>query len=135
MHIDHTNFSGAQIANTIQELTEKNNEIPLQNIVIIGHSLGAQIAGWIGKNFYRRTKKKLSRIIALDPAGPIFRIRPSSRRLNQKDAEVVLVVHTDIITFGYPNSCGTIDFFPKGGSTQTGCEMMGRSAKDSESSE
>ncbi|KAK9892115.1 hypothetical protein WA026_018318 [Henosepilachna vigintioctopunctata] len=96
-------------------------KIPLKNILVIGHSLGAQISGWAAKKFIDITGKKLPRIVALDPAGPLFILRPDSRRLNKKDADVVSVVHTDADKLGFPDNCGTLDFFPNGGDNQPGC--------------
>ncbi|XP_045461255.1 phospholipase A1-like [Harmonia axyridis] len=97
------------------------HKIPRENIVVIGHSLGAQIAGWAGKKFQELNGVKLPRIIALDPAGPFFILRPDSKKLNKNDAEVVMVIHTDNDKLGYPSVCGTIDFFPNGGGSQPGC--------------
>ncbi|XP_044745529.1 endothelial lipase-like [Coccinella septempunctata] len=120
-----TEAIGHRIAISIQILVNKNN-FPLGNIVIIGHSLGGQVAGWTGKWFYKHTKKKLSRIIALDPASPIFTVRPEAKRLNKNDADVVMVIHTDTINFGYPTNCGTIDFYPNGPNVQPGCRDVGK---------
>ncbi|XP_045464875.1 phospholipase A1-like [Harmonia axyridis] len=111
---------GKCIASLI-ELLVQNHRISLQNIVIIGHSLGGQIAGMIGKYYQASTKTRLPRIIALDPAAPIFRFRPSTKRLNENDADAVIVIHSDIFGFGYPKRCGTIDFYPNGGFDQPGC--------------
>ncbi|KAL3288201.1 hypothetical protein HHI36_002651 [Cryptolaemus montrouzieri] len=96
-------------------------KIPSDNIVLIGHSLGGQISGWAAKKFKEITGNTLPRIIALDPAGPLFLLRPDSRRLNKHDAKVVMVIHSDGGKLGFPTSCGTIDFYPNGGSNQPGC--------------
>ncbi|XP_044746473.1 phospholipase A1-like [Coccinella septempunctata] len=111
---------GQIIANVIQKLV-KEYHVPLQRIFVIGHSLGGQISGWVGKEYRKFTNETLPRIIALDPAGPIFDVRPESRRLNKHDAKVVFVVHTDRLKFGFPTNCGTIDFFPNDGINQPGC--------------
>lgn len=67
---------------------------------------------------------KLPRIIALDPAGPLFVARPIDKRLNATDAEIVEVVHSNGGTFGFSKACGTIDFFANGGSSQPGCKPV-----------
>jgi pancreatic triacylglycerol lipase len=86
--------------------------------------LGGQISGYVGRKVKESTNKKLARIVALDPAGPLFINRPENERLNKDDAEIVHVIHTNGGTFGFFLSCGTIDFFPNGGSTQTGCATV-----------
>ncbi|KAK9892113.1 hypothetical protein WA026_018316 [Henosepilachna vigintioctopunctata] len=98
-----------------------NYGVSLANILLIGHSLGAHISGFASKTFTKITGKKLPRIIALDPAGPLFVFRPNSKRLNKDDADVVMVMHTDAGVFGYPTVIGTIDFFPNNGANQPGC--------------
>ncbi|KAK9892105.1 hypothetical protein WA026_018308 [Henosepilachna vigintioctopunctata] len=99
----------------------KDNSIPLKNIVLISHSLGAHVSGWAGKRHYELTHVKLPRIIALDPAGPLFSKRPDKMRLNKNDADVVMVIHTNGNGFGIATPSGTIDFFPNGGQHQQGC--------------
>ncbi|XP_063921249.1 pancreatic triacylglycerol lipase-like [Zophobas morio] len=99
----------------------KDRGVSIKNILIIGHSLGGQVASFVGKTVFELLKEKLPRIIALDPAGPLFNIRPENERLNPNDAQVVHVIHTNGGVFGFLRECGTIDFFPNGGSHQNGC--------------
>jgi len=102
----------------------KENQIPLEHISIVGHSLGGQVAGYAAKKVFNETGHKLPRITGLDPAGPLFSIRPEVERLNPNDAEVVAVVHTDGGKLGFEPPTGTIDFFPNGGSDQPGCTKI-----------
>ncbi|KAL3288193.1 hypothetical protein HHI36_002643 [Cryptolaemus montrouzieri] len=118
-----TESVGNIIGNLVYKLVKDYN-VPLQNILIIGHSLGGQITGWIGKRFFQLSGTKLPRIIALDPAGPLFALRPDTKRLNKNDAEIVHVVHSDGTLLGFGDPCGTIDFFPNGGSDQPGCGIV-----------
>lgn len=67
------------------------------------------------------TGEKLPRIIALDPAGPLFTYRPDDLRLNRRDAKIVEVIHTNGGVLGFSSDAGTIDFFPNGGRSQPGC--------------
>ncbi|XP_035788556.1 pancreatic lipase-related protein 2-like [Anopheles albimanus] len=87
---------------------------------IIGHSLGAHVAGNVGRYFAGR----LARITALDPAGPLF--RPNSRdAVAPTAAQLVDVIHTDGSVLGELVLRGHIDFFPNGGlSPQPGCETL-----------
>ena len=64
-------------------------------MILIGHSLGAHVCGFFGKNI-----KGLDCIIGLDPAGPIFGQNSNSNRLSRNDAKIVHVIHTNIGYFG-----------------------------------
>ncbi|XP_063919223.1 phospholipase A1-like isoform X2 [Zophobas morio] len=109
----------------------RNYHISLNNILIVGHSLGGQVAGFVGKTVHKLTWKKLPRIVALDPGGPMFHTRPKRERLNRTDAKVVQVIHTSGGVFGFQEACGTIDFFPNNGTWQPGClRLTLLSAKD-----
>ncbi len=50
----------------------------------VGHSLGAQVCGQVGKSF----GPKLDGIIASDPAGPIFESNSPENKLQKEDAKV-----------------------------------------------
>ncbi|XP_062575958.1 pancreatic triacylglycerol lipase-like [Saccostrea cucullata] len=94
----------------------------LSLVHIIGHSLGAQIAGFAGA----WTEGKIGRITGLDPAGPLFNKYHPMARLDASDASFVDVIHTDTegtfnFGLGMNNICGDIDFFPNGGEMQPGC--------------
>ncbi|XP_065090093.1 lipase member H-A-like isoform X2 [Ochlerotatus camptorhynchus] len=86
-------------------------------IGIIGHSLGAHIAGLAGKN----TRRKVACIVGLDPASPLFRLKKPAKRLSDKDAQYVEVIHTNGKALGIFASIGTADFYPNGGVKQPGC--------------
>lgn len=51
----------------------KDYGVDKSQFLLVGHSLGGQICGFVGKQFKKKTLETLPRIIALDPAG-----RPSS---------------------------------------------------------
>lgn len=122
-----SSWNTKDVGNFIGELISglhKDHAVPLENFLVVGHSLGGQIAGFVGKKVIELTGKKLHRIVALDPAGPLFVSRPEEERLNKNDAEVVHVIHTDGGTFGFEEPCGTLDFFPNGGSAQPGCKKI-----------
>lgn len=115
---------------------------------IVGHSLGGQIAGIIGREVFTRSNKTMSikrykqiyflftiiylfhylflllniRISALDPAFPLFYTGGLTNHLTKSDAKFVDVIHTDAWIYGAPVSTGTVDFWPNGGITlQPGC--------------
>ncbi|XP_040336935.1 lipase member H isoform X1 [Herpailurus yagouaroundi] len=89
----------------------------LDNIYMIGVSLGAHISGFVGKMY----NGQLGRITGLDPAGPLFNGRPPEDRLDPGDAQFVDVIHSDIDALGYKEPLGNIDFYPNGGLDQPGC--------------
>lgn len=106
-------------------LTDLNDVIPLDNCMLIGHSLGGHVASYAAKSVTNLTGQKIPKIIALDPAGPLFEhFRHENERLNPNDARAVQVVHTDGGTFGFKAACGTIDFFVNGGQSQPGCGII-----------
>lgn len=88
------------------------------HIHIIGHSLGAHVAGFAGKSHKR---ERYQRITGLDPAGPFFKEVEDHAKLSKTDAYLVDVIHTDGGGFGHLNSLGHLDFYPNGGKIQPGC--------------
>jgi len=95
-------------------------------IELIGHSLGAHLAGFIGKN----TRQKLGRIYGLDPAGPCFGtlagpLYPSSKRLAPSDAKDVVTIQTNSALLGIDKPLGRHSIFVEGGANQPGCKGGG----------
>ncbi|XP_056640293.1 inactive pancreatic lipase-related protein 1-like [Diorhabda sublineata] len=113
---------GNFIGEMIIDLIEKHN-VDIKKILLIGHSLGGHTCGFAGKKL-KEVGKLLPRIIALDPAGPLFQVWPKDKRLDSSDADIVEVLHTDAGTFGLAGSVGTIDFFANGGQFQPGCARI-----------
>lgn len=89
-----------------------------------GHSLGSQLASFIGKSMFELTGNKIGRITALDPAGPAWSnedMHPQKERLCPDDANFVDVIHTDIYYSGFTAPIGHVDFYPNDGKHQPGC--------------
>ncbi|XP_021356285.1 inactive pancreatic lipase-related protein 1-like [Mizuhopecten yessoensis] len=122
--VGNTYLVGAEVAKTLTYLHD-NRSLDYSRVHIIGHSLGAQIAGHIG---YR--VKGIGRISALDPAEPDFRGQPTDQRLDQSDATFVDVIHTDgsvfigVSGYGLKDPVGHVDFYPNGGQHQPGCAEL-----------
>ncbi|KAM7107917.1 LOW QUALITY PROTEIN: lipase member H [Ciconia maguari] len=91
----------------------------LDSFHMIGVSLGAHISGFVGQMF----DGTLGRITGLDPAGPLYRGKPPSERLDPTDAQFVDVIHSDTDGLGYTEALGHIDFYPNGGTDQPGCPL------------
>uniref|UniRef100_UPI0037E7B78E inactive pancreatic lipase-related protein 1-like n=1 Tax=Semicossyphus pulcher TaxID=241346 RepID=UPI0037E7B78E len=111
----------AQVAHMIQFLTSKYRHTA-DKFYIIGHSLGAHIAGDVGSRI-----PSLARITGLDPTEPYFQGANASVRLDTSDATFVDVIHTDGLPFdsklglGMTQSVGHVDFYPNGGELMPGC--------------
>lgn len=88
-----------------------------RHVHLIGHSLGAQIAGLAAGYL----DGKVGRISGLDPAKPNFEGKDRVCRLDETDARFVDVIHSDIEKFGTNEQSGDIDFWPNGGANQPGC--------------
>ncbi|XP_053559191.1 lipoprotein lipase [Bombina bombina] len=119
----YTQLVGQDVASFIDWIEEKIN-YPVDNIHILGYSLGAHAAGVAGS----LTNKKVNRITGLDPAGPSFEYAATSISLSPDDAEFVDVLHT--YTRGSPDRSigiqrpvGHVDIYPNGGSFQPGCNL------------
>nr|XP_009688799.1 PREDICTED: lipase member H [Struthio camelus australis] len=89
----------------------------LDSFHMIGVSLGAHISGFVGQMY----EGKLGRITGLDPAGPLYRGKMPTERLDPTDAQFVDVIHSDTDGLGYREALGHIDFYPNGGTDQPGC--------------
>lgn len=63
----------------------------LDELILVGHSLGSHVCGIAGKNI--RWGKPLA-IIGLDPALPLFRLKNVDHRLHHNDAKYVQIIHT-----------------------------------------
>ena len=57
----------------------------------------------------------------LDPARKCFTATDKKVHLDKSDAQYVDIVHTNAGFIGTADVVGHTDFFPNGGSTQTGC--------------
>ncbi|KAL1117636.1 hypothetical protein AAG570_003951 [Ranatra chinensis] len=90
----------------------------LDNVHLIGHSLGAHVAGLAGAAVKKGT---VARITGLDPAGPPFTILDKKYKLDTSHAKFVDIIHTSIVGHGKP--MGHADFYPNGGGPdQPGCK-------------
>lgn len=111
-----------KVANHVTEFIRvlEANGADIGQMTIIGHSLGAQTAGFIGANLGGILKA----IYGLDPAGPGFSYPFDTsivNRLDPTDAQYVQCIHTARKTFGINYNCGHADFYPNLGFHMPGC--------------
>ncbi|XP_050677064.1 phospholipase A1 [Leptidea sinapis] len=115
----NTRYMGKRLADFIQFLDTAG--VPAGSVYVIGFSLGAEAAGFAGKELQRRGLK-LGRITGLDPAYPGYSVADSSGHLAKGDAIFVDVIHTNPGVFGFPKPIGDVDFYPNPGAwIQPGC--------------
>lgn len=122
----NTRLVGAEIAVMIRKL-QKVFKANVSTFHIMGHSLGAHVAGYAGERI-----PGLGRITGLDPADPYFQHMPAFVRLDPTDARFVDILHTDGGTvldlvkgegLGMYQPTGHLDFYPNGGSKMPGCSF------------
>jgi pancreatic triacylglycerol lipase len=120
----NTQVVGAEIARLIKSVCEKSGA-KAADFHIIGHSLGAHIAGYTGQ----RLDGQLGKITGLDPAGPYFEYTEPIVSLDKTDAKFVEVIHTDgsarlALGLGIIQPVGHVDFYPNGGRNQPKCPQV-----------
>lgn len=116
-------FFVENVGNRIGDLVDylvNNLSTPIENIHVIGHSLGAHIAGFAGKSVKNRGME-LTWVTGLDPAAPLFYGLPPENRLSDTDGLCVETLHTTQ-GLGFPCALGKVSYFVNGGKLQPGCK-------------
>ncbi|KAJ8916044.1 hypothetical protein NQ315_010912 [Exocentrus adspersus] len=109
---------GNYIADFVRSLVNTFG-VSLTRVALVGHSLGAHVAGNAGAAL----NGQVDHIVGLDPAGPLFSVSNINNRLDPTDARFVQIIHTNGGLLGFSASIGDSDFFPNGGSSQPGCGL------------
>ncbi|XP_053607912.1 lipase member I-like [Plodia interpunctella] len=113
-------YIGKEIGLMLSDL--QKGGINAKNIHCIGHSLGSQMLAHTGETFMSKTGVKISRITALDPAGPCFSNSFTHEQIRSGVAEYVEVYHCNAGMLGTASVLGDIDFFVnKNGAVQPNC--------------
>ncbi|XP_055615910.1 pancreatic lipase-related protein 2 [Toxorhynchites rutilus septentrionalis] len=127
---------GAIAANVIHLIYEELGLKNLNNVHVIGHSLGAHLSGYAGFYLQKDFNLKLGRITGLDPAELAFTETNPIVRLDTTDAKFVDIIHSDAtpmmpkIGLGLYEPIGHVDFYPNGGFNQPGCDQRLWKRKD-----
>ncbi|MBW4564018.1 MAG: hypothetical protein KME32_23335 [Mojavia pulchra JT2-VF2] len=87
-----------------------NNGVDPTYTNLLGHSLGAHIAGTAGSAYREVTGLSIAQIVGLDPAGPEFEGKAASARLDPSDATRVVSLHTSK-ALGYDARLASLDVF------------------------
>ncbi|XP_044732232.1 phospholipase A1-like [Chrysoperla carnea] len=118
---------GAYLGQVLVSLI-KAEKIRVEDIHIVGFSLGAHVSGVAAKTILAQTGKKVGRITGLDPAAPLFEIpllASKKKRLIKEDALFTDVIHTCAGSLGFKRNVGHADFYPnKGENIQPGCGII-----------
>lgn len=117
----NTDTIGRNLAEALLQLPQ---DYVTQRVHLIGHSLGAQIAGYAGRHFKKLSGGRLlSRVTGLDPANPCFYDSKILHGLNREDAQYVQIIHTNPGVLGTEKQTGHADFYVEGlGITKSGCK-------------
>ncbi|XP_016982588.1 pancreatic lipase-related protein 3 [Drosophila rhopaloa] len=98
-------------------LLNKNFDVPLDRIVIVGFAEGAHLAGGVAAQVQRELGQQIPHLTVLDPSSG----EELEHKLSKSDAEFVEVVHTNAEGAGTWKQLGHVDYYPNGGQTQPGC--------------
>jgi len=142
--VANTRYIGLATQRLVQCL-QRRGESPNIEVHCVGHSLGAHACSFLGNALESATGSKMFRVTGLDPAGPQFTTKlepgtltiykplestPRDERLDETDAKVVDIIHTDGNQWGTMRPIGDIDFYV-GKSLQTlGTQQAGCATGD-----
>lgn len=117
---------GVMAAHIIHLVYQQTGMKNLDQVHMIGHSLGSHLSGYAGTTLQSEFGLKLGRITGLDPAAPLFSDTKPIVRLDRSDAKYVDVIHTDAMELsgglGMMAPIGHVDFYPNGGFDNPGCD-------------
>ncbi|XP_036677015.3 probable phospholipase A1 magnifin [Drosophila suzukii] len=119
----NTEVIGATLATALLRM---NATYVTNHFHLVGHSLGAQIAGSAGRNYRQMSGGLiLKRITGLDPANPCFYDGNDLEGLRSGDARFVDIIHSNPGMLGSPKRSGDADFFVQGRVPfKEGCEGL-----------
>ncbi|XP_034665932.1 phospholipase A1-like [Drosophila subobscura] len=119
----NTDAIGEYVARALLTL---NRNYVVENVHVVGHSLGAQIAGSTGRYFRQLSGgATLARVTGLDPANPCFYDGNDLEGVRSGDARFVDIIHSNPGILGTPKVVGDADYFVEGlFAFKSGCEGL-----------
>lgn len=110
--------AAGQVGSFIERLCSEFNLRP-GDLHVIGHSLGAHVAGLSGRGL---SMGRIGRVTGLDPARPGFNHKNPEKRISPDSGAFVDIIHTSGGYLATPYNFGHADFFPNNGRwIQPGC--------------
>ncbi|XP_063382148.1 pancreatic triacylglycerol lipase-like [Cydia fagiglandana] len=91
-----------------------------KKLEMLGLSLGGVSMAFVAKSFQQMTGRNISKLIALDPAGPCVRHLGPKDRLDPSDADFVLHIATNAGGYGIGTPVGHVSVYVNGGEYQPG---------------
>ncbi|KYN40362.1 Venom phospholipase A1, partial [Trachymyrmex septentrionalis] len=116
--VHNTHQVGDYLASYIESICDTCS-VPLKNIALIGHSLGAHISSFAAKKLQTSSYGTIPLLIGSDPAAPLFMLNGCENRFCKMDAERVIALHTSDL--GLQKSLGHLDLWFNGGLSQPAC--------------
>lgn len=107
-----------RVSKFLRTLTNVTNTA-YDSINLIGFSLGAHMAGFIGKKLGANT---LPAIVAIDPPQLLYDIGNPNERVHFTDAKYVEVIHTSSMVVSFHQHIGDADFMMNYGYIQPQCQ-------------
>lgn len=128
--VGNVNIVGDQMVQVLLDLFSAG--LPVSEFHLVGHSLGGQMAGIIGRGVQENSNQQivLERVTALDPAGPLYYelldfISIFEKPIGPSDARFIDIIHTDAGFLGQAYAGGHVDFWPNAGTRfQPGCPII-----------
>jgi len=129
---DWTELAGVRAGKMLNAMMENGTLTNFDDVHIIGHSLGAHVAGTMARTLFNLTGRNVTHITALDPAGPKFvDDQDTPIALKITDALYIDAVHTDgglarpfVLQAHMGNARDDMahaNFYMNGGQTQPDC--------------
>jgi len=112
---NRVNGLGAAIADFILWIASRGTLY--SQVMVMGHSLGAHVAGAAGK----RTQQPIQAVVGLCPAGPLFSVDDPANRLHHTDALYVEQITTDGGRLGHEQPFAVANYYANWGTSQPGC--------------
>lgn len=118
----NTDAIGLLVAEALLKL---NRRYVTNNVHLVGHSLGAQIAGAAGRYYKELSGSMLARVTGLDPANPCFYDGEMLSGTGKGDAKYVDIIISNPGVLGTSADAGDGNFFVEGlRSIKSGCKGL-----------